>query len=245
MRVNKIETKNLNYRDKQSSGISFALLALSLSVAVHAEPAPPDAVIPPYQVPTFTGDETTDWHKLKPAINPAKTVDADLIVKTINACYPVPPMNIEISLRSGATYKPPTTGAMVQSLDASQYYAGIVATMPLYSGVEIDKEQKLAIDRKLKTVEAVAQMLTALSTKRRAERMLGLYLSLEKRSQKRVQEGIVAVEEQIAMLEKVATTQGELDSANAIIEGSRLALIHQCKTEDIERLNNFILNEIY
>ena len=220
-----------------------AALLLTLSVVAHADEKKLD-VVPPYQVPTFTG-ELTDWHTMKPAINPAKTVNADLIVETVNHCYPVPAMNIEIGLRAGTTFKPPTTGATVNTLDAAQYYAGIIATMPLYSGVEIDKEQKLAIDRKLKTVEAVAQMLTALSTKRRAERMLGLYLSLEKRSQKRVADGIVAVDEQIGMLEKVATTQGELDSANATIEGSRLALIHQCKSEDVERLNNFILNEIY
>jgi len=200
--------------------------------------------VQPYQVPTFTGVDA-DWHKIKPAINPAKTVNADLIVQTVNACYPVPSMQIEVGLKVGSTFRPPTTGATVQSLDASQYYAGIVASMPLYSGVEIDKEQKLAIDRKLKTVDSVAQLLTALSTKRRAERMLGLYLSLEKRSQKRVQEGIVSVDEQIGALEKVATTQGELDAANATIEGSRLSLIHQCKTDDIERLNNFILSEIY
>ena len=213
--------------------------ALMLSVAVHAQ-----EIVPPYQIPTFTG-ENTDWHKMKAAINSAKTVDADLIVETVNRCYPVPPMNIEISLKAGTTYKPPTTGATVQSLDASQYYAGIIATMPLYSGVEIDKEQKLAIDRKLKTAEVVAVLLTNLSVKRRSERMLGLYLSLEKRSQKRVADGIVAVDEQIALLEKVATTQGELDAANAAIEGSRLSLIHQCKTEDVERLNHFILSEIY
>ena len=117
--------------------------------------------------------------------------------------------------------------------------------MPLYSGVEIDKEQKLAIDRKEKTAGLVAQMLTALSTKRRAERMLTLYASLEKRSQKCVADGIVAVDEQqIGYLEKVATTRGELDTANAQIEGARLALIHQCTDNDTERLNNFILSEI-
>jgi len=236
------KTKKTNLNRVQNSTVkhfSRILLIFAVSLSCYAE-----ETVPPYQVPTFTGEET-DWHKMKPAINPAKTVNADLIVETVNHCYPVPPMNIEISMRSGLTYRPPSTGAMVQSLDASQYYAGIVATMPLYSGVEIDKEQKLAIDRKLKTVEAVAQMLTALSTKRRAERLLGLYWSLEKRSQKRVADGIVAVDEQIGMLEKVATTQGELDAANATIEGSRLALIHQCKPEDTERLNNFILNEIY
>ncbi|MEI6747347.1 MAG: hypothetical protein WCL34_15400, partial [Methylococcaceae bacterium] len=126
MRANKTKTENLN-RVQSSSVKHFSrfLLLLSLSVAVHAEELPPKVeTVPPYQVPTFTGEET-DWHKMKPAINPAKTVNADLIVETVNRCYPVPPMNIEISLRSGATYKPPTTGAMVQSLDASQYYAGI------------------------------------------------------------------------------------------------------------------------
>jgi hypothetical protein len=201
-------------------------------------------IVPPYQVPTFTG-ENTDWHKINPAIKPAKKFDADLIIETITNCYPVPSMHIEIGARVGTTFKPPSTGAMVQSLDASSYYAGIVATMPLYSGVEIDKEQKLAIDRKLNTATVVTTLLTNLAVKRRTERMLGLYMSLEKRSQKRVQEGIVAVDEQIAQLEKVATTQGELDAANAAIEGSRLSLIHQCKPEDVERLNNFILAEIY
>jgi predicted ribosome quality control (RQC) complex YloA/Tae2 family protein len=116
--------------------------------------------------------------------------------------------------------------------------------MPLYSGVEIDREQKLAIDRKLKTAEVVAQLLNALSAKRRAERMINLYASLEKRSQIRVRDGIVAVDEQIGYLEKVATTQGEIDTANAQIEGARLALIHQCQSDDVERLNNFILSEI-
>jgi hypothetical protein len=225
----------------RANKIKTALL-LAFSLCAYADEKP--EIVPPYQVPTFTGEDT-EWHKMKPAINPAKTVNADLIVETVNRCYPVPPMNIEISLRSGATYKPPTTGATVQSLDASQYYAGIVATMPLYSGVEIDKEQKLAIDRKEKTAGLVAQMLTALSTKRRAERMLTLYASLEKRSQKRVADGIVAVDEQIGYLEKVALTRGELDTANATIEGARLALIHQCTDRDIDRLNNFILNEIY
>ena len=200
---------------------------------------------PPYQIPTFTG-ETLEFKKIKPAINPAKTVDADLIVKTVNACYPVSPMKLEVGLRAGSTYRQhDNTQQFMNSIDSSAYYAGVVATLPLYSGVEIDREQKLAIDRKLNTTKIVAELLNALSAKRRAERMLGLYGSLEKRSQKRVQEGIIAVDEQIGYLEKVATTQGELDAANAQIEGSRLALIHQCQPEDVERLNNFILSEIY
>lgn len=219
--------------------IKTALL-LAFSACAYAEEIP----APPYQVPTFTGEEL-EFKQIKPAINPAKTVDADLITHTINACYPVPAMNLDVNLRVGSNFRPTSGAGTIQTADSANYYAGVVASMPLYSGVEIDKEQKLAIDRKEKTAGLVAQMLTALSTKRRAERMLTLYASLEKRSQKRVADGIVAVDEQIGYLEKVATTQGELDGANAQIEGSRLALIHQCTDNDIERLNNFILNEIY
>ena len=58
-----------------------AALLLMLSATVHAEEK--TEIVPPYQVPTFTG-ESTDWHKMKPAINPAKTVNADLIFETVN-----------------------------------------------------------------------------------------------------------------------------------------------------------------
>ncbi len=211
------------------------LLCVTLNVCA-------DEIVPPYQVPTFTG-ENIDFHDIKPASNPAKTVDADLITRTVNACYPVPPMKLEVKLNAGTNYRP-TNSNTIQTADSANYYAGIVASLPLYSGVEIDREQKLAIERKEKTASLVAQMLTALSTKHRTERMLTLYASLEKRSQKRVTDGIVAVDEQIGYLEKVAATRGELDSANAQIEGARLALIHQCTDNDIERLNNFILSEI-
>jgi hypothetical protein len=238
--ANKTKPQNLN--GVQSSNVNY--ISLILLIFAVSLPCNADEIAPPYQVPTFAG-ENIDFHEIKPAPNPAKTVDADLITHTINACYPVAPMNLEVAVKVGTNYRPTNSAGTIQTADSASYYAGVVASMPLYSGVEIDKEQKLAIDRKEKTAGLVAQMLTALSTKRRAERMLTLYASLEKRSQKRVADGIVAVDEQIGYLEKVAQTQGELDGANAQIEGSRLALIHQCTDHDIERLNNFILSEIY
>lgn len=228
--------------------IKTALL-FAVAFNVHAEKIleiepPPLNIPPPFQVPTFSGEEL-DFHQMKPAPNPAKTVDADLITRTVNACYPVAPMNLEVKLTAGTNFRPQSGAATIQTADSANYYAGVVASLPLYSGVEIDKEQKLAIERKEKTATLVAQMLTALSTKHRTERMLNLYAALEKRSQKRVADGIVAVDEQIGYMEKVATTRGELDAANAQIEGARLALIHQCTDNDVERLNNFILSEIF
>lgn len=222
--------------------ICFAMISIIflLFLMLVATVAKADDVVS-FQIPTFS-DEVQDFHSIS-APNPFKTIDADLITKTVNSCYPVPAMNLDVSLKVGTNFRPAQTST-IQTADSASYYAGIVASLPLYSGVEIDKEQKIAIERKEKTASLVAQMLTALSTKHRAERMLSLYASLEKRSQKRVANGIVAVDEQIGFLEKVATTRGELDDANAKIEGSRLALIHQCTDNDTERLNNFILSEI-
>ena len=235
------QNKTENYFIFLCCSMIAMMFLLFLILLISVKDAKADDVVS-FQIPTFS-DEVQDFHVIS-APNPFKTIDADLITKTVNSCYPVPAMNLDVSLKVGTNYRPTQTSSTIQTADSASYYAGIVASLPLYSGVEIDKEQKIAIERKEKTASLVAQMLTALSTKHRAERMLSLYASLEKRSQKRVADGIVSVDEQIGFLEKVATTRGELDDANAKIEGARLALIHQCTDNDTERLNNFILSEI-
>jgi hypothetical protein len=96
----------------------------------------------------------------------------------------------------------------------------------------------------MQTTDTIKALLTAVASKRRAERLMGLYEALEARSKERVKQAITPVEEQIAYLEKVATTQGELDAANAAIEASRLALIGQCRPEVEEQVNDYILREI-
>lgn len=212
------------------------------------EHKPPN--IMPYQIPTFTG-EPVDYHKIKPAIDAKKKIDGDAIFQIINKCYPLKSgFGLEVNLRGGINYKPPTSSSsststtVVQTYDSQSYYAGIVANMPLYSDIEIDKDRKVEYQRREQTAMTIKEMLTAVAAKRRAERMMGLYLSLEKRAQARIDTGVAPVEEQIGYLEKVATTQGELDAAEASIEGSRLALIGQCRPEVLDEVNNYILSEI-
>ncbi len=205
----------------------------------------PPPVIEPYQIPTFTG-APVDWHKMKPAINPKRAVNGDAIFNTINKCYPLKSgFGLDVSFRSGLNYRPDTSNTTtIQTADSQSYYAGIVANMPLYSDVEIDKDRKIEYQRRMQTTSTIKEMLLAIAAKRRAERMMGLYLSLEKRSQARIEEGIAPVDEQIGYLEKVATTQGELDAANAGIESARLALIGQCRAELVEQVNAYIVEEI-
>ena len=164
----------------------------------------------------------------------------------MNRCYPLKSgFGLDISLKAGATYKDTANSStQINRLDSNKYYAGIVANMPLYSDVEIDKDRKLEYQRRMQTTETIKALLTGVATKRRAERLMGLYEALEKRAQERIKNGLAETAEQITFLEKVATTQGELDQANANIEASRLALIGQCRPDAEQEVNDYILNQI-
>ncbi len=222
------------------SGLFFSLLLQSASAE---ESKPPD--IKPFEIPSYTG-KAVDWHNPKPAINALPKIDSDAIFKAVNRCYPLKSgFGLDISLKAGATYKDTANNStQINTLDSNRYYAGIVANMPLYSDVEIDKERKLEYQRRMQTTDTIKALLTGVATKRRAERLMGLYEALEKRAQERIKNGLAETAEQITFLEKVATTQGELDQANASIEASRLALIGQCRPDAEQEVNDYILSQI-
>jgi hypothetical protein len=209
------------------------------------EHKPPN--IQPYEIPTFTG-APVDYKQIKPAIDAKRKINGDAIFQIINRCYPLKSgFGLEVNLRGGVNttmQNKNNSATTVQTYDSQAYYAGIVANMPLYSDIEIDKDRKVEYQRRMQTTSTIKELLTAVATKRRSERLMGLYSSLEKRAQARIETGVAPVDEQISYLEKVATTQGELDTAEAAIEGSRLALIGQCRPEVVEQVNNYILSEI-
>jgi hypothetical protein len=228
---------------------ALVLVGLLLCGIVQAEEHKPPNILP-YQIPTFTG-APVDYKQIKPAIDPKKKINGDAIFQIINKCYPLKSgFGLEVNLRGGMNYKPSDKNTssgnttVVQTYDSQNYYAGIVANMPLYSDIEIDKDRKVEYQRRMQTTSTIKELLSAVATKRRAERLMGLYTSLEKRAQVRIETGVAPVDEQIGYLEKVATTQGELDTAEAAIEGSRLALIGQCRPEVVDEVNSYILSEI-
>ena len=217
------------------------LLLFTLATAHADEHKPPQ--IKPFEIPTYTG-KAVDWHNPKPPLNPLPKIDSDAIFKAVNRCYPLKSgFGLDISLRAGANYKP-SGNSQINTLDSNNYYAGIVANMPLYSDIEIDKERKLEYQRRMETTATIKAMLEGVATKRRAERLMGLYTALEKRAQERIRNGLAETAEQISFLEKVAITQGELDAANATIEASRLALIGQCRPDAEQEVNDYILSQI-
>lgn len=205
-------------------------------------PAQGQEIVHPYEIPTFTGDKV-DWHTIKPAINPLPKVKADYLFTIVNNCYPIKPWGIEVSAKAGINYRAQVAGEITTS-DSSPYYAGIVFNMPLYSASEMDKKANREYTRRLKTSDTITKLIRAVAKRRRAERMMGLYLSLEQRSQERVRQGIVSVDEQIKYLEKVAKTQADYDSAIADMEGARISLVAQCRPDVAEQVNSIIVSEI-
>ena len=226
----------------KNTAARLAILLFLSHQAAAEEQKPPN--IKRFEIPTFTG-KPVDWNHQKPAINPLPKINGDAIFKVVNRCYPLKSgFGLDISLKTGATYKDTASSNQINTLDSNKYYAGIVANMPLYSDVEIDKDRKLEYQRRIQTTDTIKALLTGVATKRRAERLMGLYEALEKRAQERIKNGLAETAEQISFLEKVATTQGELDQANANIEASRLALIGQCRPDAEQEVNEYILNQI-
>lgn len=213
------------------------LAFLVLAKAVLANEKPPQ--IPPYQIPTYSG-ETRDFRGPIPAMKPAPSIDGDAIFRMIVNCYPVKSkFGLDVDAVAGARW----SDRGITTFDNSglaRYYVGIVAKLPLYSATELDRAREREYQRRTKTATAIAALLHGLADRRRAQRELGLYSSLEARSQKRVAIGITTVEEQVRYLEKVAAAQAKLDDADATIEAARLELVGQCRDGVADEVNAYL-----
>ena len=102
-------------------------------------------------------------------------------------------------------------------------------------------ERTKEYQRRQEVAANVSALLKAVADRRRAERELGLFASLEARSQKRVYLGVAEAVEQVTYLEKVAQSQSDLDASQAAIEGARLALVGQCRDEVADEVNGYLL----
>ena len=221
--------------------LSMLLVLVAATLAAAAEERKP--IIPPYEIPIFDGKNRNYKETIAP-IKKAKAIDGDIIFKTVVNCFPE---RVKWGLEVDAVAGFRESDNAISTLDTSglaRHYVGIVAKMPLYSATELTAERAREYQRRSEVAENVSALLKGVADRRRAERELGLFSSLEARSQARVNAGIVEAAEQVGYLEKVAMEQSALDLANATIEGARLALAGQCRDEVSEQVNSFIANEI-
>lgn len=198
---------------------------------------PPD--VKPYQIPTMAGDGL-DYHDKPAAIVQAPALDADAIFKAVLACYPErSKFDIDVDLRA-AIRSSDVLDLQDTATGLGKSYVGIVASMPLYSGRELDREKEREYVRRKDTAKAVADFVTAIAGRNHAVRELALYRSLEARSAVRVKEGITEATEQVGYLEKVATAQDKLIGEEAKIMESRLLLAGMCDPANAKTIGGWL-----
>ncbi len=198
---------------------------------------PPEPKV--YKTPTMV-DDGLDYHDKPAAIVQAPALDADAIYKSVLGCYPEKSkFDIDVDLRASIRssevldLQDTTTGL-------GKSYVGIVASMPLYSGKELDREKEREYMRRKDTAKAVADFISAIAGRNHAVRELALYRSLEARSAVRVQQGVTEATEQVGYLEKVASSQEKLITEETKIMESRLLLAGMCDPKNAETLGSWL-----
>lgn len=198
---------------------------------------PPE--VKPYQIPTMAGDGL-DYHAKPAPIVQAPAIDADAVFSRVLACYPEKSkFDIDVDLRA-AIRSSDVLDLQDTATGLGKSYVGIVASMPLYSGKELDREKEREYQRRKDTAKAVADFVTAIAGRNHAVRELALYRSLEARSAVRVQQGLTEATEQVGYLEKVANAQNKLITEEAKIMESRLLLAGMCDPTNAKTIGGWL-----
>lgn len=208
------------------------------------EPTAQPPEIKPFELPTLKGD-APHYNTPTPALKPAPKIDPDSIFQTVLNCYPEKSkFKLDLNLVAG----------MRTNLDEynsddwpeiSEHYVGIVGKMPLYSTTEQSRERQWEYQRRTATATSVASFTQALADRNYAYRLMGLYLSLEARSQQRVAQGVANVNEQVALLEKVASSHRDVLAHEAKIVEHRLALVALCESSYSDSVNQYLQKLAY
>ncbi len=198
---------------------------------------PPEPNI--YKTPTLAGDGL-DYHRKPADLVIAPAIDADAVFKTVIGCYPEKSkydidLRLDAAVRSQPFYDPTASGSAL-----GRSYVGIVASMPLYSGKELDKEKALEYGRRKDTAKVVADFVSAIAARNQAVRELALFRSLEARSAVRVQNGVVEATEQVDYLEKVMAAQTDLINQEAKIMENRLQLAGMCDPANADKIGEWL-----
>ena len=200
---------------------------------------PPE--VKPYQLPTML-DDGVNYHDKPPALVKAPAIDADAVFSAVLACYPEKSkFDIDVDLRA-AIRSSDVLDLQDTTTGLGKSYVGIVASMPLYSGKELEREKDREYSRRKDTAKAVAGFIASIAARNHAIRELALYRSLEARSAARVKEGVTEANEQVSYLEKVASSQEKLIEEEAKIMESRLLLSGMCDPKNAKRIGGWLKN---
>lgn len=223
-----------------SSGLALAMAGCSAEPTKTAEGDKKS-----WELPTFTGEKPTHYAPEKPA-TAGELPDPRKLYDTALECWPAPSffkaeVGVQGRLRSDRVSYLDDAGMATGAARASM---ALVARIPLYSSMDIDREREREYMRRVKVADAVGVFYTALTDRERVRRELSLMRAMERRAQERVKIGVTDTSEQVKYMEKVASIEGELLKLRGQIEKSRLELIGHCSATAGNELDRALVQYI-
>ena len=198
----------------------------------------------PYKIPTLSGDDLNFKAKPPPLVKAPK-IDADAVYQYVLDCYPeASKWNLDVNLRAQIASTPESilSSEGTNTTELGSSYLAIVASLPLYSSKELNREKERESLRRQNVATIVADFIAAIASRNHAIRQNALYRGLETRSALRVQQGISEAKEQMGYLEKVATSRESLIKQEAKIMESRLKLSGMCDPVNEKTINTWLKN---
>lgn len=142
-----------------------------------------------YKIPTLNGDKLNFKAKPPPLVK-APNIDGDAVYAYVLACYPAASKwNLDVNLRAQLANSPETnilSSEGTSTTELGSNYVAIVASLPLYSSKELNREKEREAMRRQTTATIVADFIAAIASRNHSIRELALYRSLETRSALRV-----------------------------------------------------------
>ena len=206
----------------------FGLLALTLYASMATAGERPT---PSWHLPRFDG--ATDDPRDKPPtgpLEPPPALDARGLYDLVITCFPSRSWwRPEIALEARyANDQSSNRNQLIQAAAETSSYAGIVARIPLYSEIELDREREREASRRSLVAQNVGKIEQLLAERAIARRELGLWRSIEDRSSRRVIAGVAETKEQIDAIAKVAGLESKILSVSADLTAAKLVLIGMC-----------------
>lgn len=199
-----------------------------------------------WELPTFTGEKPTHYAPEKPDLA-ADLPDPRELYDTALGCWPAESffkaeVSLEGRLRTDrVNHLEEVTG---RETGASRAAVTLVARIPLYSAMDLDREREREYMRRVKLADAVGGFYTSLTDRERAYRKLILMRAMERRAQERVRIGVAETAEQVRYLERVAGIEGDLLKLRGQLEKARLELIGHCSPALGNELDRILIKYI-
>jgi len=210
-------------------GILWAILIIVIIFAWSAQ-----LVAEPFQLPTY-GEAV----KNIPTDSPFSSEDAFLRVVT---CMPKKTkFKLDVKLVAGVSSQNDFDPEMGE---VGKYYARIVASIPLYSSAEIDRQVEREGKFRVQISKLVSDIAKNIIISRKALKEIGIFSILEQRAQQRIAVGVAYTNEQVSYLEKRIAADAKYDHAMFEIEHSRLALTSLCTDDNRATVDRYLQNAI-